>query len=360
MNIIFDGIIFSLQSAGGISKVFFEIFKRFNNSNDTKLYLYKLSNNNLYFNLTNQIDNIRIISKHLSPLFVRFLPSINFNIKYSTIFHSTYYRIGVGRKIINVTTVHDFTNEFYGTGLRKRLNSLQKFIAIYFSKGIICVSQNTKKDLLSFYPWVKNKEIRVIYNGLDDGYRANYNSKILEELFTNYKNIPENFILYVGSRAKYKNFNLVLKTMRKLNNFSLVVVGGGNLSLDDENELNFNLYHLKKVTDEQLNVLYSYANCLVYPSNYEGFGIPLLEAMRTGCPVVTTNKSSIPEVCGDAAIYLNELKADSLKQIIISLLDKGKRRDVIKKGIIQSNKFSWNSTYHETINFYSFLLNNNK
>ena len=111
--------------------------------------------------------------------------------------------------------------------------------------------------------------------------------------------------------------------------------------------------YLGKVSNEKLNILYNSAYCLIYPSEYEGFGIPLLEAMRTGCPVIAVNRSSIPEVVGDSAILVEEVSIESLFSALLSV--EANANELKNKGLAQSNKFSWGKCFSETYNLYKSL-----
>ncbi|EBO7750257.1 glycosyltransferase family 4 protein [Salmonella enterica] len=259
------------------------------------------------------------------------------------IFHSTYYRFPKDNNFPVVTTVHDFTYELYMRGIRKTIHSLQKNRAIQNSDSIICVSQNTAKDLLNFCD-VDDKKIHVIYNGVSEAYK--------------YLNLEEEeFILFVGARAGYKNFELAVKAVAKLSKMKLKIVGGGTLSnseikllteyLDDKYE------YLGKITNEHLNILYNTAYCLIYPSEYEGFGIPLLEAMRAGCPVIAVNRSSIPEVVGNSAILVDRVSIDSLFSALLRV--PLNRNELRYKGLLQSQKFSWDKCFSETYDLYKSL-----
>lgn len=353
MKIYFDNIIFSLQKSGGISVYFYEILKRFQ-KDKRKFYILDSAgrnNENIFYKQLN-ISSEKIEEK--SIFFNKILRYLDTKIKEKEkfIFHSTYYRVCNSKKAINITTVHDFTYEKYFKGLKKYVHSFQKKRAILRSDLIICISENTKKDLLNFIPEAKNKKIEVIYNGISEEF---YKKEKIENNFDK-EYSKQKYILYVGARRGYKNFKLALEIISRLEReFILIFVGGEELSLQEKKEIESFLgeryEHLKGVSTEKLNSLYNYAFCLLYPSEYEGFGIPVLEAMRAGCPVLAYENSSIPEVSGPS-LLVKENNVVNYLENIEKLLIKDNRDKIIEEGIKYSQNFSWNETYKRLLEIY--------
>lgn len=356
MQIILDNIIFSLQKAGGISVVWKELLDRLLIDPEMKLNFIDLPCSNIFRNEISIPKSLIIkdtYSKH--PLTIQ--RYLNPKIQGEGIFHSSYYRTTSSKGIVNITTVHDFTYEYYRKGLPKLIHQTQKGQAIKNSKRIICVSQNTKKDLLTLYPKIAESQVKVIYNGVDDRYHPiqNRDETLLNQL------VPfssEEFVVYVGDRKSlYKNFNLAVNACQ-LSNQPLVMVGGGILTTKEtqllQQTLGINKFiHLGGISNEQLNLIYNHACCLLYPSLYEGFGIPILEAQRAGCPIISTNCSSIPEVAGKGAILVDKVTETEIAEILNRL-----KRDsaIVSKlkdeGFKNSQSFSWDQCYQQTKQLY--------
>lgn len=348
MKIVYDNIIYALQKAGGISVYWSELSKRIA-QHDVDFYGYE--SDNIFYN--NQ--NIKQKQESFLPIkLVRYL-SFQKRLPKGTIFHSSYYRIADQKDVANIVTVYDFTYEKYCSGLPRYVHSWQKKRAINKSDGIVCISHSTKQDLLQFYPNIKEDKIKVIYLGAYESFELIESPK--DELKKVFKElIDKQYVLYVGDRSNYKNFDIAVKTTQQIHNCILVIVGGGALRADEKELLQEEYFHYQGISTKVLNILYNNAFCLLYPSNYEGFGIPILEAMKAGCPVVSTNISSIPEVAGDAGLLVDKIEAEEFVKAILKLENKGFRDEIISKGFEQAKKFSWDKCFEETLEFYKEVV----
>jgi len=335
--ILYDAIIFNLQMYGGISVLFKELFIRHDPD------FFKI----IDFNDTGPKNILDGIHVHQSArIMERYRPVLvdeNFNI-----FHSTYYRLPSSGSGKIVTTVHDYAYERFSDNFRKSVHSWQKNKAIAGSDMVICVSESTRRDLLEFSKYYDETRIVVVHNGVSNIYGVLPNVKVASQ------------VLFVGSRRGYKNFKSVVYAIAGISGVELVCVGGGPLT---KCELKFliknipNRYRYRGfLTNTELNIEYNRSLCLLYPSLYEGFGIPVLEAMRAGCPVIAVNTSSIPEVAGDAARLMENGDPDEIREAIESLLIEETRNKLIECGLRQSVYFSWDKTYRNTMAVYEKLL----
>jgi len=352
--ILFDDIIFELQRAGGISLYWSELIKR---SLDNPAMFFGRQNSNIFSTNLSITFQEEAYPTFLPRRYLPFSPKSGAAPKGKHIFHSSYFRYSNDRNAINVTTVHDFTYEHFVRGPRLWVHSWQKRLAVKKSQGVICVSENTKKDLLHFYPWVDPEVVKVVYNGVGEAfYPVDNAASALEKELGFCPDKP--FLLFVGDRSAYKNFDAFVALASYFPEMDFVVVGGQPFTEAESQLLSpiqSRLHHFRGVSSEVLNLLYNTAYCFVYPSSYEGFGIPILEAMKAGCPVVSTNLSSIPEVAGDAALLVDQPTAESLAIEIQKLADPDFRGILLEKGFKQAEKFSWDKCFEETYAFYQEL-----
>lgn len=373
MKLLYDHTIFQLQQYGGISRYFYELITRLSAKEDVDINLFQGFHVNKY-GLSEHKHNFesywsykwkykKLDTKYMSYIFAIpnkvlfdniYMHSTNFDI-----YHPTYYMKGLkqNRKTPTVITVYDMIHELYPDQFRDSETTIKaKNRAISIADTIIAISENTKKDLIKIYN-IPESKIKVVYlaNSLQSS-----SPLTLDGLKQNYK-LKRPYLLYVGDRRGYKNFKALLDSyMNKFSKyFDLVCFGGQKIEYDGIKsipvKIKNSIFQLNG-SDDLLASLYKHAFCFVYPSFYEGFGIPPLEAMSMGCPVIASNASSIPEVVGDAAILFDPHSKDELVDAIGSLYNESKRNDIIKRGFEQEKKFSWDKMANETLDIYKSII----
>jgi len=310
MKVIADNIIFTLQRYGGISVVWNEFLSRARADKQIEL---------------TELDYLQ----SLSPRFMERYRIPAYQASTPTIFHSSYFRILPQKGVHNVTTVHDLTYHFYRRGLAKAVHLWEEQRALRHSEAVICISENTKRDVLRFYPWVKEEQIHVVYNGVSDAFHPISSIK------------KKGYLLYIGnSQVAYKRFD-VAQEVARLTGLELVVAN--------------------KASREELNTMYNEALCLLYPSDYEGFGLPVLEAQAAGCPVIAQNSSSIPEVIGPHGLMVQhnspQRMAAEMADIVQQLLSRP-TETIIQEGIANAKRFSWDTTYEQIKKVYENIYYN--
>jgi glycosyltransferase involved in cell wall biosynthesis len=369
MRVAFDSQIFRLQETGGISKYFVKLVQHLREADPQNSYMIfgnitsnrHLTDSGLEFsgitskNVLRKLIKNRFydISGSAGPALERSL----FFLKRADIVHYTYYgyqylRPGKEKKVI---TIHDLIYEKFPSEFPDAEELLDfKKRSIFEADHIICISENTKNDLIEYYKVEKSK-ISVIYHGVD-AVQAKFG-----------KHLPYDYILFVGKRGGYKNFGRTLEAYSRSSlkgKFKLLCFGGGNFTKKEieyikTNYLDDHVVYLEG-SDDQLNNIYQNALCLVYPSLYEGFGLPVLEAMANKCPVICSNGSSLPEIAGEAAILIDTSSVAELKRAMESLEnDPQFRNTLIRKGEANVKLFSWEATASKTRRVYLDLLNGN-
>lgn len=367
MKILFDHQCFANQDYGGISRYFVNLMNELKSLQNTEselalnysnnFYLKELSENSskTFFpnnNFRGKKLSLHLINKHNS---IKKIKADEFDV-----FHPTYYNpyfINYLNKKPFIVTVYDMTHELFPDIIHWMDKTVEhKKLLVEKAKIVIAISENTKQDLIRLLN-VPEEKIKVVHLA----------SSLNNELVTNNHslNLPEKNILYVGSRNYYKNFHVFLNAAEEIlkssNDLFLVCAGGGNFT-NQEVELfkkkNISQKVLHKPADDfSLSILYSKALVFVFPSLYEGFGIPVLEAMNCDCPLALSNTSSLPEIGGDAALYFDPTDANSIKlQIDKIISDSTLRNKLIEKGRKQRANFSWQKTALETKNIYEQIL----
>ena len=228
---------------------------------------------------------------------------------------------------------------------------------------IITISENTKRDIIKNFGVAESK-IKVIYLAAGESYKE-LSNKEFNFIFKKYQ-LPRSYLFYVGNISKHKNVDKIIEAFKKIKsktNYKLVIAGKLSFGSKDikkkikDLDLQDDVIFTGYVPEEDLPALYNGASLFVYPSFYEGFGLPPLEAMQCGCPVITSNTSSLPEVVGNAGIMVDPNDVDELaKQMERVLTNRRLQQKMRKAGLKQAKKFSWEKCARETLKVYEEVL----
>ena len=342
-----------------------------NTSRKFHFILFTQDDDNTLLNLVKKNNNTTLIPvKH--TLFRKLLPRLFFEqvllprkcrkLKADLIF-STHYTIPYFTRIKRVVAFHDTT--FYRfPELHRKIKRLYFKalipLSIKKSSAIISVSQSTRNDLIDRFKRLDPNKITVIHHGTDFFYGdGNEKEQFCRKILGKYGLNANEYFLFVGTLEPRKNitglleaFHLLRQTDKAVEEkYKLVIVGKKGWfynkifettqKLELENAVIFTGY----VEEEEKQALLLNASLFIYPSFYEGFGIPILEAMAGGTPVITSGVSALPEVAGDAAVFIDPQNWEEISTAMASLLgDRTLYEDLTKKGLAQAKKFSWQST----------------
>jgi glycosyltransferase involved in cell wall biosynthesis len=366
MRIAFDYQTFALQAYGGIPRYFVQLANSLLKLGESVDVIAPLYQNNYLGSLPKSVVHGRHIRRYppkTTKLFLKYNQIVSdYKIAQSRpdIVHETYYSAGVStRKTCpRVITVYDMIHELHqGEFLKSDKTTSNKVRAIADADHVICISENTKKDLTDLFG-TPNDKVSVVHLGFE-----NFMVSPGEQLVKALEEKP--FLLFVGSRDGYKNFLGLLKAvalsphLRK--DFDIVAFGGGKFTPEEVGAISSlglgeNQVRYMGGDDGTLGDLYSTARALVYPSIYEGFGMPPLEAMAHRCPVVSSNSSSMPEVIGLAAEYFSPSDVGSIQLAIEQVVYSESRiEELILLGINRLEAFSWTKCAGETLNIYQKL-----
>jgi glycosyltransferase involved in cell wall biosynthesis len=266
-----------------------------------------------------------------------------------------------------VITIHDLSSLLYpsinigGMCAHKLLGAK----TIKNVDKVITISECTKRDVMKYLKAPEEK-VKVIYNGKDEGFKP-VNQKEVDKFKQKY-NLDFSFILYVGVLQPRKNIPTLIKAYYKLKKegikHKLVIAGGKGWQykkiFETVEKLNLqkDVIFIGHIPDDDIPKLYNAADLFAFPSIYEGFGLPPLEAMACETPVVTSNSSSLPEVVGDAGIMVNPYDVDGLSKAMYEVLtNEGLRADMVKKGLERAKMFSWEKCAKEVLEVYEEAIN---
>jgi glycosyltransferase involved in cell wall biosynthesis len=309
------------------------------------------------------------ISTLISELNLPILSYFTNKLNNPDIIHGNTYTVFRCKKSIKIMTIYDLTfikyPEYINNSVLAYKHRVEK--ALKWTDLIITISESSKQDIIE-YLGVNSNQIYVTPLGIR--YHQNYlysQDKSKLNYSINY-DFSQPYLLFVSTIEPRKNiisliqaFNLLKETQKIPHN--LVLIGGKGWLYEpifkeiENSPYRENIYHLNYLSDELVALFYSNADVFVYPSYYEGFGLPVLEAMTLGCPVITANTSSLPEVGGDAVLYIDPFSVEDLADKILKVIsDRQLRSDLITKGFQQASLFSWEKTAQSTLTAYKSLL----
>lgn len=368
MRVYYDHQIFCEQSFGGISRYFFELIKGANEMNlfspilDVKysnnVFSQQLHPDNHWLNhagFKGKKDLVRMINHLNTAIKTR---STAFDIFHPTYFNQSSISNKHGKPMF--ITVLDMIDEKYH-GDQKKFSKLirNREKVITAADHIIAISENTRQDIIEHFN-INPKKVTTIYLGcsLEPAAIAAYNQPPSQN--------PS--VLYIGSRkGVHKNFTHYLKALKIIAQaapeLQFVFGGGGNFTKDEldaiaETKIGNRIFYQPIQTDEDIIRLYKNASILIYPSLYEGFGLPIVEAFSCGLPCVTAKGSCLEEVGGSAAAYFNPLDPNDIAQVALEILQNPRKRaEMVKLGYLRGAAFTWKNTVVQTHQLYNAFLN---
>lgn len=275
----------------------------------------------------------------------------------------------------NVITFHDlaffYFPHFYSFKRRVWHFITQPRKLVQNAVQIVAVSHSTKVDLASTYK-ISSSKIKVVYSGVEEKFQSQKDFTRLKEVAKKY-HLPGKFILFLGALEPRKNlvglisaFNNLRKRSKELK-YKLIIAGPSGWRFADvfreaaRSSFSQDILFIGVVAEEDKPYLYNLASLFVYPSFYEGFGFPPLEAMACGVPVVTSVSSSLPEICNDSALLIDPYNVQELAEAMYQgLTDQKLRQELIKKGLERARKFSWEKCAKETLQIFNEVCHENR
>lgn len=323
--IVLDSIIFGLQKYGGISNYWQTLSNVVSDYfHDTEFLLPKTQIGDINF-LKSKYSR----TEHLSTSISRY---IDYTVSKDTeIAHSSYYRLPRKKNVASVVTCYDFTYERYRSDLLAKVHKIQKRRALLSCNHIIAISENTKRDILKYIPEIKENKISVVHLPLP---KVDFN----QQAYGDY----DNRVVFVGSRSSYKRLDLAVEAVARKPNLMLDIIGAP-LTLSESKYIKSRLGHRYKQFEAKSNneVLQRISGCyaFIFPSDYEGFGLPILEAFKVGTPVICANRSSFPEIVGSAGFLVEKQTPQNYCDCLTELENLAIRKRLISLGHRQLELF---------------------
>lgn len=379
MKIIIDGMIYSSAPTGGVYRYFNEIIPRLSAFPDTEIKIFSPKNATSIptgNHITVEKDRLPSgswlpeseLKKTLRKVKQRvnsFLMSKKFSGVKDSVFHSTYYTPSPWPSLPQVVTVHDMISELFPeTYHLPHVRELRenKAKCLMTATRVIAISEQTKKDLQRIYN-ISASNIDVIYHGVDFELFSHKKEESNQKNILRKLELTSPYFLFLGGRLHHKNFSTLLKAFasRPLSKEYILAVAGTPWT-QEESELikslniSSRLAWMPSLDETDLPTVYQNATALALPSYYEGFGLPLIEAMAAGCPVVASQSGPFPELAEGAAIFFDPFDPSQMGLALEKVLVPSTRNELIEKGKKQAAKFSWDlsakkhfESYHKAL-----------
>lgn len=357
------------QQVGGVSRCFCEYINELSKDNDIiiacphtrNIYVHDILGRKqsalMQFPLFKELTRRIAIPFNMACAY-KAVQRNDFDIFHPTLDWVCYYRNVIKKPY--VLTVHDLIPEIYYAKEPEKHKRLDKWLSIRKAclKGatrVMCVSEHTKKDLLNYYDFLYPESIDVIYHGIHS-FQGQYKENSIGK-----------YILFVGKRDGYKNFKFTVEALLPIfkQQQDLLMVCTGSQFTEDENNFIIHLGLKGRficvgfVDENTLATLYHHAKLFIYPSKYEGFGIPILESFVNDCPACVSNATCFPEVGGDAVSYFDpEDEQSILKSVERVLSDDNYAKELCVKGSIRASLFTWKAAARKVFDSYNKALHN--
>ena len=371
MNIAFDVSIQDTSYVTGVERVQRSLLEAFaRNDGGHRFLLISKRPVDLGIELTDRFESVAVV-EHGSPYLwrERFVPPLLDRRKVD-IFHSPVSATPILGKSKKIATVHELpwverTSTTAPGEVVKRGHRVWLFLNVRYATRIVAVSERTRANILSLYPQAEDR-VRVIHHGVDDRFRTLRKPPDRAAFLARFGIPDKPYLFFVGTLRRKKNLRSLVSVFGDLpeperSSHTLVLAGIRNPwpefeELVQSEENRGRVFLPGYVSDDDLVAFYNHASAVIYPSLFEGFGLPPIEAMACGTPVITSNGGAIPEVVGKAALTFSPERPDQLQDAILSILrDHDLAARMVRRGRRHAKKFTWDATAEAYLSLYDEL-----
>ena len=346
MRIALDSIAFGLQRLGGITTYWVQLVRGLAAREDVAPVLIEPRTVITRHGDKAALPRVASVREAIPNVLSRYLPAPT--IPGCGVQHSSYYRLPRHRNVKAVVTVYDFIYETHGRGPARWVHGAQKRHAVEGAEAVICISNRTREELLQRWPDINSAKVVVVPLAVD-------HDRWCPDGPEQRRPGPGDQVLFVGRRDRYKRFDLAVAAVERVPGLQLIVIGP-DLTRSEEVMLRTRLRNqvqfLGEIDDRALRLLYASAYALVMPSESEGFGLPLLEAMACGCPVVANRASGLAESGGSAARWVRAQDADAYAEALLALSHRETREAAVQAGLSRAATFTWKASVEQTVAIY--------